>query len=73
MYEAAGKGVKSTVTSTSADGKILKYSFTTDMDGKDVPVTGNSDWDSVAMRRTGSDTIEFTRKKSGKVVQTATW
>ena len=37
VYEAAGKGVKSTVTSTSADGKIVKYSFTTDMDGRMYP------------------------------------
>jgi hypothetical protein len=72
VYEEAGNGVKSTVTSTSADGKTLEYTFTTALDGKDVPVTGNPDWDTVAMKRTGADTIEFTRKKAGKIVQTAT-
>ncbi len=72
VYEALGQGVKVSVTSTSADGKKTAYSFTANMDGKDVPVTGNPDWDTVAVKRMGPDTLEFTRKKDGKVVQTAT-
>jgi hypothetical protein len=72
VYEAVDDGLKVTVTSTSADGKTTAYSFTARVDGKDVPVTGNADWDSTSLKRTGSHTMEFTRKKSGKVVQTAT-
>jgi hypothetical protein len=72
VYEAVGQGVKVTVTGTRADGKKTAYSFTANFDGKDVPVTGNPEWDTVAVRSTGTDTLEFTRKKGGKVVQTAT-
>jgi hypothetical protein len=72
VYEAASKGVKISVTSTSADGKTTAYSFVTSFDGKDVPVTGNPDWDSTSFKRTDNQTIEFTRKKGGKVVQTGT-
>jgi hypothetical protein len=72
VYEAVGQGVKVSVTSTSADGKTTSYSFTANIDGKDVPVTGNPEWDTVAVRRTDDRTLEFTRKKTGKVVQTAT-
>jgi hypothetical protein len=72
VYEAVGGGVKVSVTGTSAEGKKTAYSFTANVDGKDVPVTGNPDWDTVALRQTGPQTMEFTRKKSGKVVQTAT-
>jgi hypothetical protein len=72
VYEAIGDGVKVSVTGTAADGKKTAYSFTANMDGKDVPVTGNPEWDTVAVKRMGPDTLEFTRKKGGKVVQTAT-
>jgi len=72
VYEAAGQGVKVTVTGTSADGKATAYSFTTKFDGTDVPVTGNPDWDTTSFKRTDNHTIEFTRKKDGKVVLTGT-
>lgn len=72
VYEAVGDGLKVSVTSTSADGKMTSYSFTAMVDGNEVPVTGNADWDSTSLKRTGSHGMEFTRKKGGKVVQTAT-
>ena len=72
VYEAVGEGVKVSVTGTSADGRKTAYSFTANFDGKDVPVTGNPEWDTVAVKRVDANTLEFTRKKSGKVVQTAT-
>ena len=70
VYEAAGQGLKITVTSTTADGKTTSYSFTTNLDGKEVAVTGNPEWDATTMTRKDSHTLEFTRKKGGKVVQT---
>lgn len=72
VYEAAGQGLKVTVTSTSADGKKTSYSYIANLDGKDAPVTGNPEWDTVAVKRIDESTLEFTRKKTGKVVQTAT-
>ena len=72
VYAAAGDGLKVTATGTSADGKPTAAEFTVVFDGKDHPAKGSPDWDAVASKRVDSHTIEFTRKKAGKVVQTAT-
>ena len=48
-----------------------KTEYTATFDGKDHPVKGNADWDTTALKRVDARTIEFTRKKGGKVVQTA--
>jgi hypothetical protein len=72
VYAAAGEGIKVTTSTSTADGKALAVEYTANFDGKDYPVKGNPDWDTVALKRVDSHTIEFTRKKGGKVVQTAT-
>jgi hypothetical protein len=36
------------------------------------PVTGNPNWDTVSLKRIDAYTVEFTRKKAGKVVGTGT-
>ncbi len=72
VYEAAGQGVKVTTTGTSADGKATSFSFTANYDGKDYAVTGNPDWDQTALKLVNAHTVEFTRKRMGKVVQTGT-
>ena len=72
VYTVDSKSVKVATKGTSADGKPTVTDFTAAIDGKDYPVTGNPDWDAVAVRRVDSQTIEFTRKRGGKVVQTAT-
>jgi hypothetical protein len=71
VYAVDSKSVKVATKGTSADGKSTVTDFTAAIDGKDYPVTGNPDWDAVAVRRVDSQTIEFTRKRGGKVVQTA--
>jgi hypothetical protein len=70
--EAAGQGIKTTVTTTDAAGKTVVTAYTANFDGKDYPVTGSSSFDSVALKRVDTHTIEFTRKKAGKVVWTGT-
>jgi hypothetical protein len=72
VYSAAGQGIKVATKGTSADGKPTATEFTGNFDGRDHPVTGNPDWDAVSLKRVDSQTIEFTRKKGGKSVQTAT-
>ena len=72
VYSAAGQGLKVSTKGVGADGKPTTTEFTAMFDGKDHAVTGNPDWDSTSMKRVDSHTIEFTRKKGGKVVQTAT-
>jgi len=72
IYEASGQGVKVTTKATDAAGKPTTTAYTAGYDGKDYPVTGNADWDALALRRVNPNTLELTRKKAGKVVQTGT-
>lgn len=72
MYEAAGQGVKVTVKGTSADGKPIVLEYTANYDGKDYAVTGSADYDQTSLKRIDANTVEFTRKRAGKVVQTGT-
>src|SRR5215813_12591005 len=72
IYEAVGQGIKVTVKITDAEGKPIDLQYTVNYDGKDFPVTGYPDWDTQAWKRIDANTVEFTRKKAGKVVSTAT-
>jgi hypothetical protein len=72
VYAAAGDGFKVSTSGIGADVKPTMTGFTAMFDGKDHPVTGNPDWDAIMAKRVDSHTVEFTRKKGGKVVQTAT-
>jgi len=71
-YEAVGQGVKVIVKGTDAEGKPIDTQSTSNFDGKDYPVTGNADWDTIARKRIDAYKMEITRKKAGKVVSTAT-
>ena len=72
IFEATGEGVKVTTKGTDSAGKPTLTGYTANYDGKDYPVTGNSDWDTVSLKRINASTVEYTRKRAGKVVQTAT-
>src|SRR5215813_14138859 len=71
-FEAVGKGVKVTNKITDAEGKPIDIQFTVNDDGKDYPVTGSPDVDTIAWKRIDAYTVESTRKKAGKVLSTAT-
>src|SRR5436190_10257604 len=71
--EAAGAGTKVSVDQTLPDGTKRQYSFTSNYDGKDVPVTGtNPDADTVARTRVNATTVKTVGKKGGKVTTTQT-
>lgn len=70
VYSAAGKGFKVASALVNAAGAALNTEFTAEAEGKDYPVKGNPDYDITALKRVDSHTIEFARKKGGKVVQT---
>jgi hypothetical protein len=72
IYEAAGQGIKVTAKGTDAAGKPTTTVFTASYDGKDYAVTGNPDYDATSMKRIDANTVELSRKRAGKVVQTAT-
>ena len=71
VYTVTAQGIKMSSTLTNATG-TQHTEFSANFDGKDVAVKGNADYDMTNAKRVNANTIEFTRKKGGKVVQTAT-
>lgn len=69
--EAVNGGVKHTVDSVYADGATRKYEYTTNYDGKDVPVVGSSPYgDTTALTRLDLYTTRTVYKNKGKVTVT---
>jgi hypothetical protein len=66
--EAAGQALKVTTRTLRASGKVIETHYTAYIDGKDYPVEGSPDYDTVSLKRNGA-TVEGTRKQKGKVVQ----
>ena len=49
----------------------MQYGYTTNLDGKDSPLTGNNpNADTLAVRRIDAQTLEAVSKKGGKVTIT---
>lgn len=72
-YEAQGSGVKLSTEGTAGDGSRMTWSYSTNFDGKDSPISGTgapNGADTVALKRINSNTYEATFKKAGKVVGT---
>jgi len=68
----AGQGVKLTGVRIGADGIRTDCEYTANYDGKDYPITGSKNADTVSLKKVDSRTIERTDKKAGKVVETST-
>lgn len=70
-FEAAGaNGVKLTADGVGSRGEPNHREYTANYDGKDYPVTGNPDADTVSVKRINAYTVEGTQKKDGKLVRT---
>jgi hypothetical protein len=70
-YEAVGQGYRVSVKNEPATGPVQQYSYTSNLDGKDVPVTGNNpNADTIAVRRIDANTLETVNKKGGKTTTT---
>ena len=70
-YEAAGQGYKVSVKAEPASGSAQQWSYTSNLDGKDTPITGNNpNADMVAVKRIDAHTLESVNKKGGKVTTT---
>ena len=63
--EVSDGGVKQTVTGERADGTAANSSHTAKYDGKDVPVTGNAPYDTIAFKQVNANTLTDERKKMG--------
>ena len=69
-FEAAGDGIKSTSDTVAADGSSSHTEYTASYDGKDYPLKGMKDADTVSLRRIDANSTERTDKMGGKVVRT---
>lgn len=63
--EAADGGVKVTVTGEQANGTAIHATYTAKYDAKDVQVTGNSPYDTIAIQQINANTLTEARKKTG--------
>jgi hypothetical protein len=71
--EAAGAGIKTIVDGVDADGTVRHYEVTSNYDGKDYPVVGNSpNGDMIALTRINATTTKTVNKKGGKITTTQT-
>jgi hypothetical protein len=69
---AAGAGVKVTVDGVNADGTVSHWMYTANYDGKDYPVTGNPNRETVAATLVDANTLKSIYKKGGKAAVTQT-
>jgi hypothetical protein len=70
--EASGEGEKATTEGVNAAGTATMTQYTAQYDGKDYPITGSQNADTVSLKRIDARTMERTDKKGEKVVATST-
>ena len=63
-------GVKFTGDTVDADGKTIHVEYTAQLDGKDYPVKGDPNRDTVSLKRVKPNVTEGTSKKAGEVTGT---
>lgn len=72
-YEPFGaKGMKVTVEAVNAKGETTKWWYTTEFDGKDMPVTGQAPGQTSAVVKVNDRINVITNKRDGKVTQVLT-
>jgi hypothetical protein len=69
-YSQSGDKITLVMTTVGADGKEVTTHTTYQLNGKDFPVTGAPDYDSLSAKRIDSNTAEFILKKGGKEMGT---
>jgi len=70
VYEAAGDQTKVTVDGVDENGGAAHSEWTGKFDGKDYPVTGDSNADTRSYRSINANTLMLTNKKGGKTTLT---
>lgn len=68
VYTPAGESLAISVEVVPATGAAQKWEMTGAYDGKEYPVTGNPDADSISLKSINDTSGESTLKKSGKVM-----
>jgi hypothetical protein len=69
-YSQSGPTITLVMKSVAADGTEATSKTTYQLDGKDYPVAGNPDFDSLSPQQVDGNTARFTLKKGGKTVGT---
>jgi hypothetical protein len=69
-YAETADGTALTFTGVAADGSTVSGQSTFKYDGKDYPITGSSDYDTLSLKRVNGTTVKSLQKKDGKVVGT---
>jgi hypothetical protein len=64
--------LRNTVEGVDGNGSPVRATFTVIEDGKAHPVTGVPDFDTSAYKRLDAYTVDNTRMKAGRIVQTGT-
>ena len=72
IYASTDQGTVMTWTSVGADGKETVVKSTFKADGKDYPLTGAANFDSLSLKQVDDHTVQSTQKKGGKVIGTTT-
>jgi hypothetical protein len=72
VYTEVGDNVKVAIDGVDADGKTYHSEWTGKMDGKDYPVTGDSQTDARSYKVVDAATLAFETKKGGKVLLSGT-
>jgi hypothetical protein len=71
-YSQSGPSITLVMKTVGADGKEATTQTTYQLDGKDYPVTGSADYDSLSAKQVNPRTATFTLKKAGKAIGTTT-
>lgn len=71
-YSHNGQRISLVMKTTSADGQETTAETVYQLDGKDYPVTGSPDFDSLSAQQVDSHTAKFTMKRGGKAVGATT-
>ncbi len=71
-YTQSGPNISLVMKTATADGKESATKTTYQLDGKDYPVTGSMDYDSLSGKQLNSHSAEFVLKKGGKKIGTTT-
>jgi hypothetical protein len=69
-YSQSGDKLTLVMTTVGPDGKEVTTHTTYQLNGKDFPVTGAADYDSLSAKKINSNKAEFTLKKAGKEIGT---
>ena len=71
-YALSGPSLTVAIKTVAADGKETTTHSMYQLDGKDYPVTGSPDYDSISGKQVDARTATVTLKKGGKAVGTTT-